>query len=99
MKNKSGKFYYTDLLKDPQFKALLLQRWNEYKVKWQNGFEDYVDQMAEKIRASESYNYKIWGCPSRQNGDWSLTFDDAVKAIKTAFKKRLQWIDENISKL
>ena len=99
MANKSGKFYYTNLLKDPQFKALLLQRWNEYKAKWQNGFEDYVDQMAEKIRVSESYNYKIWGCPSRQNGDWQLSFDDAVKAIKTAFKKRLQWIDSNIGNL
>ena len=95
----NGKFYYTDLRKDPQFKNLLIERWNEYKVKWENGFEDYVDQMAEKIRVSESFNYKIWGCPSKQNGDWQLSFDDAVKAIKTAFKKRIQWIDSNIGNL
>ena len=99
MKDKNGKFYYTDLMNDPEFKKLLLQRWDEYKVKWENGFEDYVDQMTEKIRVSQSLNYKIWGCPSRQNGDWSLSFDNAVKAIKTAFKKRLQWIDENIGSL
>jgi CotH protein. len=99
MTNKNGKFYYSDLRKDPQFKALLLQRWNEYKVKWADGFNDYVDQMAEKIRVSESLNKAIWGYPSKQNGDWNLTFDKAVQAIKTAFQKRMEWIDNNIGNL
>ena len=97
--NKGGKYYFSDLLKDPEFKALLIERWNIYKVIWKEGFDDYVDQIAEKIRLSETYNQKLWGYPSKQNGDWQLSFDDAVKAIKTAFKKRLQWIDENIGNL
>ena len=100
MTNKGGgRYYFSDLKRDPQFKALLIKRWNKYKVVWKAGFEDYVDQMAEKIRVSESYNQKLWGYPSRQNGDWCLTFDQAIKALKTAFNKRMTWIDQNIGNL
>lgn len=101
MTNKNGgKYYFSDLIKrDPQFKALLLERWDEYKEVWENGFEEYVDQMADKIKVSETYNQKLWGYPSRQNGDWELSFDAAVQAMKDAFYQRLDWIDENISKL
>jgi hypothetical protein len=100
MTNKGGgSYYFSDLKRDPKFKALLVKRWNKYKVIWEAGFEDYVDQMVEKIRLSESYNEKIWGYPSRQNGDWLLTFDEAIQALKTAFRKRMTWIDQNIGKL
>ena len=100
MTNKSGgKYYFSDLKKDPLFKALLVERWDTYKVAWKDGFDSYVDEMADKIRKSESINQQIWGYPSRQNGDWNLTFDEAVKAMKTAFSLRLQWIDNNINNL
>ena len=100
MTNKGGgSYYFSDLKRDPKFKALLIKRWNEYKVIWEAGFEDYVDQMAEKLRLSETYNEKLWGYPSRQNGDWCLTFDEAIQALKTAFRKRMTWIDQNIGKL
>lgn len=100
MTNKGGnRYYFSDLKNDPKFKALLVKRWKEYKVIWEAGFEDYVDQMAEKIRISETYNETLWGYPSRQNGDWCLTFDQAIKALKTAFRKRMTWIDQNIGNL
>ena len=100
MTNKGGnKYYFADLKRDPLFKALLVERWNNYKYVWKNNFEDYVDMMVNKIRVSESYNEKIWGYPCRQNGDWCLTFDQAIQALKDAFKKRWQWIDQNIGKL
>jgi len=99
MANKSGSYYFANLVKDPQFKLRLLERWNDYKTIWAEGFNDYVDQMAEKNRASWSYNDKLWGCPSKQNGDWELTYDNAIKAMKDAFKKRMDWISANIGKL
>ena len=100
MTNKSGgKYYFSDLKKDPLFKELLVERWDTYKVAWKDGFDSYVDEMADKIRKSESINQQIWGYPSRQNGDWNLTFDEAVKAMKTTFSLRLQWIDNNINNL
>ena len=99
MTNKNGTYYFSDLKRNPEFKALLIERWNTLKEVWKEGFEDYVDEVAEKIRVSESYNKQLWGYPSRENGDWQLTFDQAIEALKTAFNKRWTWIDQNIGNL
>ena len=99
MSKKNGKFYYSDLKKNKVFKDSLVAKWDRYKVKWEDGFEDYVDQTADKIRLSEEFNDRKWDYTSRQNGDWQLTFDQAVDAIKIAFRKRLAWIDSNIRNL
>ena len=111
MDNKNGnKYYFADLVKkDPLFKARLLKRWNLYKYTWKQGFPAYLDQMAEYIRVSESCNRKLWGTNGGsvkdsnknylQNGDWNLSFQEAVNAMKTAFLKRWQWMDENLPNL
>ena len=112
MDSKGGnKYYFADLVKyDPEFRSLLLERWNEYKVIWKNGFSDYVDMMADSIRLSEGVNKKIWPYGGyidvnssylhyKQNGDWDLSFQEAVDAIKTAFNDRWTWIDNNLKTL
>ena len=106
MDNKGGnKYYFADLAKyDPEFRSLLVQRWNQYKNTWKTQFPKYVDMMADSIRLSESYNNTLWKKNEsltnyRQNGDYTLTFQQAVNAIKTAFQKRWDWIDQNITKL
>lgn len=106
MDNKGGnKYYFADLAKyDSEFRSLLVQRWNQYKNTWKNEFPKYVDMMADSIRLSESYNNTLWKKNEsltnyRQNGDYTLTFQQAVNAIKTAFQKRWDWIDQNITKL
>lgn len=106
MDNKGGnKYYFADLAKyDSEFRSLLVQRWNKYKNTWKNEFPKYVDMMADSIRLSESYNNTLWKKNEsltnyRQNGDYTLTFQQAVNAIKTAFQKRWDWIDQNITKL
>ena len=104
MDNKeNNKYYFSDLVKyDPEFKARLVERWNQYKNVWKEGFPAYVDEVAEKIRLSESYNWTIWGLNNpngNQNGDENLSFQQAVDNIKEAFLKRWQWIDENLPNL
>ena len=106
MDNKgNNKYYFADLVKyDPVFKAKLLERWNEYKYVWKNGLPDYIDMMADSIRLSESYNDTRWAenkslTNYRQNGDYNLTFDQAVEAMKTAFYRRWDWIDQNLPNL
>lgn len=99
--SSENKYYFADLAKnDAIFRALLESRWNEYKNTWKNDLPKYIDQTAEYIRISEYYNQKKWGSLNNtQNGDWNLSFQEAVNAIKTAFQKRWQFIDENLSKL
>ena len=112
MDNKgNNKYYFADLAKyDPEFRSLLVQRWNKYKNTWKTEFPKYVDMMADSIRLSESCNRQLWPQGGfvdvnssfknyHQNGDWDLTFQQAVDAVKTAFQKRWTWIDQNISKL
>ena len=104
MDNKGGnKYYFADLAKyDSEFRSRLIQRWNKYKNVWKEEFPAYVDQMAEYIRVSESYNDARWAenkklTNYKQNGDYNLTFQQAVEAMKTAFQKRWQWMDQNLS--
>lgn len=106
MDNKGGnKYYFADLAKyDSEFRSLLVERWNKYKNTWKNEFPKYVDMMADSIRLSESYNNTLWKKNEsltnyKQNGDYTRTFQQAVDAIKTAFQKRWDWIDQNITKL
>lgn len=99
-KKNNHNYYFSDLVKkDPLFKSHLVLRWNMYKDIWKEGFPAYVDEMAEKIRLSESYNETIWGYSNKQNGDNQLTFQGAINAMKTAFLKRWEWIDQNIKDL
>lgn len=97
-----SKFYYTSLLKDPAFKKRLVERWNLLKVKFA-GLPEYIDMMADSIRSSEEWNYKVWGkiqnSSGDENSDINLTFQQSVDKIKEGFEKKFKWIDENISKL
>ena len=106
MDNKgNNKYYFADLAKyDPEFRERLVARWNEYKYVWRDSLPIYIDEMANYIRLSESYNDTKWAenknlTNYKQNGDYNLTFQQAVNAMKSAFKKRWDWIDANITKL
>lgn len=110
MDNKgNNKYYFADLVKrSRKFKDCLKERWNEYKYVWRDSLPVYIDMMADSIRVSESYNRQIWtetggsinsNTNYKQNGDWNLTFQEAVDALKTAFRKRWEWIDQNLPTL
>jgi len=106
MDNKNwNKYYFADLVKrSTKFRERLIERWNEYKYVWRDSLPIYIDMMADSIRLSESYNIKVWAENTsitnyKQNGDYNLTFQEAVDAMKTAFLKRWDWIDQNITKL
>ena len=106
MDNKgNNKYYFADLAKyDKEFRDRLVARWNEYKYVWRDSLPIYIDQMANYIRLSETYNDTRWASNKnltnyKQNGDYNLTFQQAVNAMKQAFLTRWAWIDENITKL
>ena len=107
-KKKNGsdnKYYFSDLAKyDAEFRTRLVARWNEYKYVWRDSLPLYIDMMADSIRESASINLTVWAentsiANYKQNGDYNLSFQGAVDAMKTAFRKRWEWIDANITKL
>lgn len=101
----NNKYYFADLVKyDSEFKARLLERWNEYKYVWKDSLPIYIDMMADSIRVSESYNDQIWAenknlTNYKQNGDYNLSFQEAVNAMKSAFLKRWEFMDQNLKNL
>ena len=103
--SSGNKYYFADLAKrSPKFRERLLERWNEYKYVWRDSLPIYIDQMANYIRLSESYNIQVWAENTtksnyKQNGDYNLSFQNAVAAMKSAFLKRWAWMDENLPKL
>ena len=91
--------YFGQLMKDPQFVAELKARWAELKP----GFEsinDYIDEKAEQIRASEAINWQMWPCSSSYvNGDERMTFDKSITRMKQAMTSRISALDKAISAL
>jgi hypothetical protein len=91
--------FYPALLKDEKFRARLLERWNAQKDVFK-GLPDYIDQMADYIRASEAINHAMWPINTNsENGDEQMTFQESVDRIKKAFLDKWTWMDQNISKL
>lgn len=90
--------FYPYLLKDPDFKAALVARWNEKKDELKK-LPEYIDSMADSIRLSESFNSTLWPISNRENGDEEMTFQQSVERIKKAFLDKWEWIDNNISRL
>jgi len=91
--------YYPALYKDPKFKNRMLEIWNDEKTKFE-GLTDYIDKTAEYIRLSEEINHEMWPITTNfENGDESMTFNDAVERIKKGFKEKLKWMDQHINEL
>lgn len=91
--------YYPALLKDPDFKARLIERWDAQKYKFKE-LTAHIDSMADYIRVSEEYNHKMWPINTNsENGDENMTFQKAVDRMKDAFVAKWNWMDVNIRKL
>lgn len=99
-KGVNNQHYYFDRLKgDPEFKRRLIDRWDMHKGKFKQ-LPTYIRTMADSIRLSESENYKVWGAINNpngnQNGDQTLSFDQAIENMIQAFNKRWDWIELKI---
>lgn len=104
-------YYYYYLCKDPEFKARMEYLWygdegreNGYTHMIKTAFGEYIDQMAEYIRLSETFNKEMWGYvggkDQNQNGDNTLEqFQDAVDLMKTAFIEKRDFMDKNLKSL
>jgi hypothetical protein len=90
--------FYPALLKDEKFRSRLVERWNLQKDALK-GLPDYIDEMADRIRLSESYNIAMWPISNDENGDEKMTFQQSVDRIKKAFLDKWEWMDKNIGNL
>ena len=92
--------YYPALLKDPDFRARLVERWDAQKDRLK-GLAGHIDEMEAKLAVSERYNHELWPIPTTQseNGDEQVSFHDAVGLMKNSFLAKWSWMDANIRNL
>ena len=92
--------YYPALLKDPDFRARLVERWNAQKDQLKK-LPEYLDEMAERIALSEGYNHALWPIPTSQNEnmDEQMSFQDAMDRMKSSFLTKWSWMDNHIQDL
>ncbi len=88
---------YPALQKDPKFQARLVERWNARKAALKK-LPDYIDSQVDYLRVSESVNQQLWPISNRENGDETMTFQQAVDRMKKSFLDKWEWMDENIGK-
>lgn len=93
-----AQFNYDRLFQDERFKALVKERWTLLKP----GFEtlpEYIRIEAGKIRNSESMNHRMWPITQVVNKDESMSFDQAVESMTEAYRSKLEWMDNQITRL
>jgi hypothetical protein len=95
-KTSNRDYYFNRLKGDPEFKRKLIDRWDLHK----NDFKQlptYIRAMAKTLTLSEKANYTVWGAINNpngnQNGDQTLSFDQAIENMIEAFNQRWDWIE------
>lgn len=98
-------YYYNYLYQDAQFKQEMLELWRQKKQAFL-GLSHHIEDMAEYIRLSESFNSKMWWNTStygnkdqNQNGELNMDFDTALQSMIGAFEGKWAFMDENLKNL
>ena len=90
--------YYSYLFKYPEFRIAVKERWSEVKDTFAD-IENYILSQADLIRLSNEVNIEKWPITKSVNGDEEMTFDEAIEAMRLAFRTRLELIESYISSL
>ena len=88
--------YYKALIKDERYYLRMQIRWKLLKDKFAE-LPAYIDQQAEHIRASEGINIALWPIDNAENGDETMSFQQAIDRMKATFQAKWNWMDANLS--
>lgn len=90
--------WYNRLFKDPDFVALVKQKWNSSKPIFES-IASEIDNTALKIRNSEKVNSQMWPLIENVNGDEYMTFEEAANRMKKTYQDRISWMNKAINDL
>ncbi|MDD6254239.1 MAG: CotH kinase family protein [Bacteroidales bacterium] len=96
--NAGNALWYGYLFKDPVFVARLKEKWAESKPEFEKVVGD-IEDITYEIRRSARYTIKMWPTDSRDNGDETMSFDDAALRLKNAYAERIKTLDVLIGSL
>lgn len=92
--NSKDMYYYKYLFRDPEFVTAVKERWEVYKSNILGNdqyapFLDYLSEMAEQIRVSANRDIRFWG-----NNYFTLSGE--VSVVKSGFRSKINWMDQQI---
>lgn len=89
--------WYGKLFNDPQFVALVKERWTTLKPILE-GLADTLYSEQELLTRSEQLNIAMWPMTVTINEDSDLSFPDAVRKMHDTYLSRIEWLDGQIAK-
>ncbi|MBQ0025547.1 MAG: CotH kinase family protein [Bacteroidales bacterium] len=89
--------YYPQLFEDPSFVALVKTRWILLKPKFETNIPAFIDDLEPRLKASDELNAPMWPISGQMpNGDETMSYEDAVERLKSAYLQKLNWLDSQI---
>ena len=90
--------WYPRLFEDPEFRALLKERWKVlYPVFAATG--GYISKKSKELKKSADLDWTMWQNNVGPNGDQSLSYDAAVSRMVSRLNNRLAWLNDEINAL
>jgi len=96
--NRNKALWYGYLFDDPVFVSRLKEKWSISKADFEAVIPE-IDAMTAQIRRSAQYTLLMWPTTSRDNGDETMTFQEAAARLKKAYSDRITVLDQLISSL
>ena len=98
--------WWQNLLKKPQFKAMVKERWKELRagILSENNIHFQLDSLTALIQPVQQRNFNTWPllgvARSNFHGDPALnTYDKEIADLKNWMHERLLWLDKSFSAL
>ncbi len=90
--NPLGKQFFSQLIKDPKSKALIKQKWANYKANHFNNLMTYIDEYAFLISDARQLDFEKW-----KRGNFNYKTD--VENLKTWLQNRSEYLTTYINTL
>ena len=102
--SQNGKMWVGRLLKDEVFASKFISRWETFKQKLNELFEEggQLDWYKQRIETAASYNYEKYGFTQHFGADSTTadgSFDDEVQRLRDWVQLRENWVDTHVEQL
>ena len=98
----SNQYYYYYLCHNQSFVNKIKTLWSKYNEEFAK-LPDYITTMKTKLTDSQKFDQKKW--PNwnqgnrRDNGDYNLSFEEAINRMTDSFEDRIEWFNGKIEDL
>lgn len=102
VRGKDYNWYFRELLKEPEFASMVVQRWRELSARAAD-LQPFIDRAAAALNDAQTRNIGRWpminGYPAWPNPADPRNYANEVANMADWLKQRVNWLDENIEQI